>query len=451
VARDANRRGLNRGRVLYSRPGAPSDTAQSSECNYPVPMRDLVFVAFHFPPLQGSSGIQRTLSFARYLPEHGWRPHVLTVQERAYESVAASTVDLIPPGTSVHRCWALDSRRHLSLRGRHLDVLATPDRWLTWTPAGVLRGAALARSVAAAAICSTYPIATAHLVGFGISRLTGLPWVADLRDPMLQPDFPDGWLRRRSFGFIERLIMRHAHTVVVTTPGAAAYYRDRFPHTDAKRIVVVENGYDDFGLGNIPVPAPEASKALVLLHSGLIYRKERNPDRFFTALRRVLDDPEMPRVRLVLRAPGGELPLAAIAAQHGLAETIEILPPLPYREALAEMMAADGLLVLQSKECNYQIPAKTYEYLYARKPVIGITDPRGDTGQLLAGFGVEAIAALEDASAIEAMLRRCLPRLRNADFPCPSAEAVAPLSRRARTAEFARVLDQAAADSANRA
>lgn len=412
----------------------------------PVLMRNLLFVAFHFPPLQGSSGIQRTLSFARYLPEHGWRPHVLTVHERAHENISPASVDLVPPGTAVHRAWALDSRRHLAVRGRYLDILAIPDRWLTWMPAGVLQGAVIARRESAAAVCSTYPIATAHLVGFGISKLTGLPWVADLRDPMLQPDFPEGWLRRRSFGFIERLIMRHAHSVVVTTPGAAAYYRTRFPAAEAKRIVVVENGYDDFNLAENLTPTPTSSDTLVLLHSGMVYRKERDPVPFFTALRRVLDDPAMPRVRVVLRAPGGELPLAAMAAQFGLADAIEIRPPIPYREALVEMMGVDGLLILQSKECNYQIPAKAYEYLFARRPVLGITDPRGDTAELLARHGVEAIASLEDASAIESMLRRFLPRLRDADFPRPAAEAVALLSRRARTAEFARVLDRAVAE-----
>ena len=43
-------------------------------------------VAYHFPPLAGGSGIQRTLRFAQYLPEFGWQPLVLTASPCAIES-----------------------------------------------------------------------------------------------------------------------------------------------------------------------------------------------------------------------------------------------------------------------------------------------------------------------------------------------------------------------------
>jgi len=33
-------------------------------------MKRILMIAFHYPPLRGSSGIQRTLKFSRYLPEY---------------------------------------------------------------------------------------------------------------------------------------------------------------------------------------------------------------------------------------------------------------------------------------------------------------------------------------------------------------------------------------------
>jgi hypothetical protein len=59
-------------------------------------------------------------------------------------------------------------------------------------------------------------------------------------------------------------------------------------------------------------------------------------------------------------------------------------PTLPYRQALQEMVDADGLLLFQGPTCNRQIPAKVYEYIRAGAPIVSICDPGGDTAKLLA-------------------------------------------------------------------
>jgi glycosyltransferase involved in cell wall biosynthesis len=389
------------------------------------------------------------LSFARNLPHFGWRPQILTATEGAYEQVSPDSLSLIPPGTVVHRACALDVKRHLAVGGRYPDFLAVPDRWLSWAVPGIALGVKQVRRLRPAVICSTYPIASAHLIGYGVSKLTGVPWVADLRDPMLQTGFPHGWLRRKSFAWIEKLIVAQARRIVVTTPGAADFYRQRYPDLPRERIAVIENGYEDemfpadFTVDDRP-RNPE--RTLVLLHSGIMYGHDRDPTQFFQALRELLNEMRDPplRVKVVLRAPGNELPFATIAAQHGLADVVEVAPSIPYREALEEMMAADALLIFQSDGCNHQIPAKAYEYLNAGRPILGITDPAGDTGRLLLAQGVRSVAALEDKAAIKAMLSEYLPAVRDNCMAMPSRAQVATLSRRARSQEFAKLLDEIA-------
>ena len=39
-------------------------------------MKRILMIAYHFPPLTGSSGIQRTLRFVQHLPAFGWQPSV---------------------------------------------------------------------------------------------------------------------------------------------------------------------------------------------------------------------------------------------------------------------------------------------------------------------------------------------------------------------------------------
>lgn len=55
----------------------------------PGTVRTALLVAYHFPPIAGSSGLQRTLRFAQYLPEFGWRPVVPSVRPSAYERLKA--------------------------------------------------------------------------------------------------------------------------------------------------------------------------------------------------------------------------------------------------------------------------------------------------------------------------------------------------------------------------
>src|SRR5690349_15358485 len=120
-------------------------------------------IAYHFPPCRGSSGIQRTLRFARYLPQFGWEPQVLTTSHRAYDAVDADAAE--PEGLIVHRGFALDAARHLSIAGRYPEWLALPDRFATWWYGGVAKGLCVINKFRPHALWSTFPIATAHSIG----------------------------------------------------------------------------------------------------------------------------------------------------------------------------------------------------------------------------------------------------------------------------------------------
>ncbi|MDP2322441.1 MAG: glycosyltransferase, partial [Gammaproteobacteria bacterium] len=121
--------------------------------------KHVLLIAFHFPPLNSSSGLQRPLSLARYLPAHGWQPSVLTASTKAYESVDLSSVAALPAGLLVIRAGALDAARHLSVRGWYPGWLGIPDRWTSWLVRAVPAGLKLIHRLRPAVIRSTYPLA----------------------------------------------------------------------------------------------------------------------------------------------------------------------------------------------------------------------------------------------------------------------------------------------------
>src|SRR5262245_46074308 len=137
-------------------------------------MNRVLMIAFHYPPLRGSSGIQRTLKFSRYLPAYGWQPLILTASSKAYAQVRYELLKCIPEKVLVQRAFALDTARHLAFRGAYLSWMALPDRWVSWWLGGVLAGLRLVRTYRPAILWSTYPIATAHLIGLTLHKLTGI-------------------------------------------------------------------------------------------------------------------------------------------------------------------------------------------------------------------------------------------------------------------------------------
>ena len=258
-------------------------------------MKRVLMVAYHFPPLAGSSGIQRTLRFVQQLPAHGWQPLVLGAHPRAFERSSDDLDGEVPPATVVRRAFALDAARHLSLGGRYPGALARPDRWMSWRFDAVRQGLKMVREFRPDVLWSTYPIATAHLIGAELQRRTGLPWIADFRDPMAQEGYPTDRATWLAFSNIERQAATQASVCCFTTPGAAAIYRARYPAA-AQRMAVLENGFDEdsFAAAEAALAAappeqrgPLVPGCLTLLHSGVVYPDERDPAALIEALARL--------------------------------------------------------------------------------------------------------------------------------------------------------------------
>ena len=403
-------------------------------------------IAYHYPPVWGSSGVQRTLKFSRYLLDHGWEPLVLTVHPRAYQEINAQQMGEVPQGIEVTRAQAWDTARHFAIKGTYPGHLALPDRWVSWILGGTISGLKLIRKYQPDAIWSTYPIASAHLLGLTLHRLSGIPWVADFRDSMSEDNYPSDPQKRAVYQWIERKIIARSHKAVFTTPGAKAMYAARYPDVPQERWAIIENGYDEENFTR----AEQANKgnashddAIVLVHSGILYPSERDPRSFFAALANLKQGSTIcgKKVRVVLRATGHDDYYRELIAQCGLGDIVFLEPGLPYQAALQEMLAADGLLLFQAANCNHQIPAKLYEYLRARRPVLALTDDAGDTARLLRHDGIDTITPLDDEGKIAAALTRFLTDIECGKAPIADDDVIIGHSRESRTAELARLLD----------
>ena len=385
-------------------------------------MKTVLIVAFHFPPYGGGTGILRILKFCRFLPEAGWRTVVLTADSRAYERTDPALLSQIPAAVPVIRAFALDTQTHLSVRGRYARWMALPDRWAAWTFAAVMRGVQQIRRQKVDVILSTYPIATAVLIGLLLHILTRKPWVVDFRDSMTEDEYPVDPLTRRVYRWIEKKAVKHATRLIFTSRSTLKMYRERYPSMTPEHLLLISNGYDeeDFHWITPRVAARIATgRPIRLLHLGVIYPSERNPRPFFRALSRLKKEGKLcaASVRVELRASGSESFYGQLLKDLDIEDLVFLLPPLPYPEAIREAAASDGLLLLQAADCDHQIPAKAYEYLRLQRPILALTSHNGDTAALLEEIGGASIVDLADEQAIFDALPVFLASLRSGAHP----------------------------------
>ena len=416
----------------------------------------VLMIAFHYPPIGVSSGVHRTLAFSKYLPKYGWEPMVLTVKPSAYAQMREDQLDEIPDNILVKRARAFDTTRHFSLKGRYWKWMALPDPWVSWFFWGIPSALWLIRKYRPKVLWSTYPIATAHCIGFVLHWLTGIPWIADFRDPMTEidpvdnqryPKDPALWKARCA---VERLAVGFCNHAVFTTHGARTIYAERYSNIPPKRWMVIPNGYDERCFTDVEIN--ENKKCLngdlvVLLHSGLLYATpDRDPSFFFAALSGLRKQGKIlpSTLRIILRASGFQQHYEELIRKYNIQDLVFLEPAIPYRDALAEMLTVSGLLLFQGHPSNPAIPAKFYEYLRARRPILAMVHSDGDTAKALKKLGIGTIVPLDSVELIATGLLEFLKLVKNGKAATLELKEISLYSREARTKDLAKLFDSVA-------
>ena len=421
--------------------------------------KKVLYIAYHFPPILGSSGVHRTLAFTRYLSEHDWHVTVLTASLKAYDKWEKSQVKFIPDSIKVNRAFARNTAKQLSFKGKYLAWMALPDNWQSWIIGGFFSGLVSIYKNRPKVIVSTYPIASAHVIAYLLHKVSGIPWVADFRDPMAQDDYPNDQRKKKIFEWIEKKAVKHAKNVVLTAPGAVKFYQDKFPDVNKDFWQLVPNGFDEHIFSSVissifspkkpsntlDVAELDQNKSLTVLHSGVIYPSERDPSDLFQAIAELKREQKLSWVnfQLVLRATGHDIDYQSTLTALDITDIVVLAPPIPYQEALEEMLKVDGLLLLQADNCDFQIPAKVYEYIRAQKPVLALTSITGDTGRLLNAAGVASITPLNDKEKIKVAIMDYVDKIRSSSFKVLSEEETLQYSRQTHAKTFEHILHSA--------
>ncbi len=377
--------------------------------------RTVFCIAYHYPPIR-STGVERTVKFARYLPEFGYDVKILTTS--AFGASGQPNV--------LHAWEPLQWYRYLFNRGAASSAVRTgagqrggvrrwlrtrlcvPDLQTTWLPAALWRALRELRHCPAALIYSTYPPASAHLLGLLLKALSGRPWVADFRDSWvydpLDPTLNQLPYRRALERRLEERVVNGADAVIVATDVSAEHLRRTYPQA-ADRIEVIANGFDPEDFAFSPPPPKEA---LQLVHAGSfsLSHPRRDPGPLFAALEAMLDeDPAWAqRLHLILvgQLSAGERQAAARLEQLGV---VEITGAVERDAALARQQDAHVLLLVDHVRPwpSSNVPGKFYEYLATRRPILALAGC-GMVERLMRQLRAGTCVAADDPGAIAAAL-----------------------------------------------
>ncbi len=398
-------------------------------------LKKLLLVSYFFPPF-GGAGVQRALKLSRAAPAMGWTvPAVVSAEPGPSEARDPTLLSEIPEDCQVLRPTVL---RPGGL-SRWVGPWMSPDPYLGWLSGAIAAARAAVIEHAPDAILSTSMPYTAHLVARAIKRETGLPWVADLRDPWTDNRFL-GWYDRRklsgrfrhwSDGAMERSVYAEADLVTVTAAPLAELLRHRHGVAAAK-VLLARNGYDeeDFA-GLLPMPQPRPPRdrqALRILFAGSIYQGYTF-EPFLAALEALLEkQPAAPiRFDVVTSNPGL---YQNFSANYPRAKAVTTLGGRVTHAEVIERYAQADLLVLSCLD-DLSIPGKLFEYIRSGTAVLAFAVPGAEAWALLGDTGAGHCAPADDPARGAEMLEQLLA-LWQAGQPLaqPQPDAVQQLERR---------------------
>lgn len=373
----------------------------------------VLVITYYFPPRPGVASL-RLRGIAKYLPEFGWDPVILTAKLPEAPEPQYHVIETPYPGDAV-ALWkdrlglvpnkgfqeqlgvprALREGRN-SLSGKLVKVakalIAYPDDQKHWCSFAVSAGDELVKRDRFDALLSSSGPVTCHVIAKELKRRHGLPWVADLRDLWTQNHYyPYGSVRRLFERRLEAKTLSAADAVVTVSEPLAK--KLRLLHRD-KSVIAIPSGYDPDEVASAPL-----TEEFTITYTGQLYQGKRDPAPLFRILAELISEGWLDRRDARVRFYGAtEYWLEKEVKRFGLEDVVSLLPQVSRSIALERQRESQVLLLL-----NWDNPeeigvytGKLFEYLAARRPILAVGGPRGVVTDLLEETGTGVHVSREE-------------------------------------------------------
>jgi glycosyltransferase involved in cell wall biosynthesis len=252
--------------------------------------------------------------------------------------------------------------------------------------------------------------------------MTGVRWVADFRDPWTDAVFTRPFECQCALGnylqkWLERCVIKSADVVLTTTRQLKEIFQERYSEEPADKFVYMPNGYE---IAKDSCSEQEKDETFTMTYTGNLYGG-RTPEPIFSAVATLISGGLIGRQEIRIRLVGdcqsiNGVDTGKIAQLYGLDEIVEVMGRVPHAEALRYNQRSHLLLLIAASQHYFCVPAKAYEYLASRIPILALTG-KGATRDLIEE--TDAGVCFSD-SDVDGIARFILERFQAARTSAPS-------------------------------
>ena len=377
-------------------------------------MDKTLLISYLFPPT-GGVGVQRAVSYAKYLPRTGCEVSVLAAKNASTALRDPGLLATIPKQVRIYRTLTpelpYDLRQKLwgrfesseskpatnaaastapapaspSLKSfvrTRIQRLLCPDPQVFWRWTAISQGAEIIRKEGIRTILVTAPPFSAFRIGIELKeQFPGVRLISEFRDEWLgyyiKIDPNADAYRRRVAAQLERETISHSDYIVTVTPSWVEAIHSRYPDQPAEKFLCVPNGYDPESFAEF-TPRPHGLDRLVITYVGTVYANPvYSPRGFLEAINRLPGDmAQHIEVRFIGRVVDEEVPAMEACRGH-----VRRFGFLPQAEAFQHLQETDCVLMINTAADAHS--GKIFEYLASGRPILAISARNGEIARLI--------------------------------------------------------------------
>jgi len=368
-------------------------------------MNKVLIITYYWPP-SGGAGVQRWLKFAKFLPEFGWEPIILTVDPEyaAYpvtdkslsSELSANTRVFKTPATDYFSIYKKDKSRiptagfansvDNTLKGKLLRFIRgnffIPDPRKGWNKFAFKKGCELIQNENIKHIITTSPPHSTQLIGLNLKkRFPEIKWVADLRDPWTEiyyykQFYPTFFSKTIDSGY-EKSVLKNADRILTVGNSLKESFSQKVKGIENKTDVI-SNGYDESDFKDVRPVNPARFTITYVGTLSDIYPLSG----IVNALKKFKSEGNDFLLRFVGTVPGKSKDFIL----SGIADSsLEFITYVAHNEAVNYMMNSSVLLlIIPSHSSNKSIiTGKLFEYLASGKPILCLGPGDGDAARII--------------------------------------------------------------------